>query len=584
MNTKSGSMARSATRKASGTADQRVGAQHEGALDRQGVEDELERGALLARHPGAQRQAPQGVEQPREQRPAAPQRPGRRGREHDQQGQRTSGRERSGGGPGWLPRRAVAANQAGGKAASQRRRVGRRAPARHAGDALQAERRADDDHEEERHLGDHERRLGAPDALHEEQRSRDHERLPERAEHQPRGARPDRARRARPPAAPRRASASRGRSGAAPDARGAARSRSRAACAPIRRPRRRASRPANSPSSGSAASAPVSAEREYAVGEGRQRVADEPAQDGRDQPLQHQGRDRQAAALRLGAEPRAEQRQDAFEHARTPYASHALVCTPGGERRACYRCGPCSSPCRARLAASRRSSGSRPSLRARRRVVCHPHPLFGGTMHNHVVYRVARALRSAGLAVLRFNFRGAGASAGVHDGGRGEVDDARAALDFLEQRFPGLALWAGGLLLRLAHAGGPRGARTSASASSCWWRCPARPSTARRCPRVRPPTWILMAGADEFGTLADLRARFPDAAGAHRRRGDRRRRPFLPRRDARARAARAGPSPSEASVTQTTAAPDLPAPQAARDPRLADAARHQRPRARSSAA
>jgi alpha/beta superfamily hydrolase len=77
-------------------------------------------------------------------------------------------------------------------------------------------------------------------------------------------------------------------------------------------------------------------------------------------------------------------------------------------------------------------------------VVCHAHPLHGGMMHFKVVFRVAKALQSAGLAVLRFNFRGVGRSEGAYDHGRGEKDDARAALDELERRFPGWPLLAGG--------------------------------------------------------------------------------------------------------------------------------------------
>ncbi len=77
----------------------------------------------------------------------------------------------------------------------------------------------------------------------------------------------------------------------------------------------------------------------------------------------------------------------------------------------------------------------RPPLAA---VVCHPHPLFGGTMHNKVVYQAAKSLDALGLPVLRFNFRGAGLSAGKHDGGEGEQGDVRAALDFLAKRFPGV--------------------------------------------------------------------------------------------------------------------------------------------------
>lgn len=69
-------------------------------------------------------------------------------------------------------------------------------------------------------------------------------------------------------------------------------------------------------------------------------------------------------------------------------------------------------------------------------VVCHPHPLFGGTMHNKVVHAAAEALARRGLPTLRFNFRGVGRSAGRHDHGRGEQDDLRAALDLLEARFP----------------------------------------------------------------------------------------------------------------------------------------------------
>ena len=71
-------------------------------------------------------------------------------------------------------------------------------------------------------------------------------------------------------------------------------------------------------------------------------------------------------------------------------------------------------------------------------VVCHPHPLFGGTMHNKVVYRLARGLRRAGVVVLRFNFRGVGGSAGEHAHLEGEIEDARAALGWLRERYPAL--------------------------------------------------------------------------------------------------------------------------------------------------
>ncbi|HEV7643144.1 MAG TPA: alpha/beta fold hydrolase [Pyrinomonadaceae bacterium] len=69
-------------------------------------------------------------------------------------------------------------------------------------------------------------------------------------------------------------------------------------------------------------------------------------------------------------------------------------------------------------------------------LVCHPHPLGAGTMHNKVVFRAAAGLLDAGLAALRFNFRGVGASTGTHDEGRGEQDDVRTALDFLAEKYP----------------------------------------------------------------------------------------------------------------------------------------------------
>jgi alpha/beta superfamily hydrolase len=69
-------------------------------------------------------------------------------------------------------------------------------------------------------------------------------------------------------------------------------------------------------------------------------------------------------------------------------------------------------------------------------VICHPHPLFGGTLHNKVVYQAAKSLDRLGIPTLRFNFRGAGLSAGVHDKGRGEQGDVQAAVDFLAKEFP----------------------------------------------------------------------------------------------------------------------------------------------------
>ena len=77
-------------------------------------------------------------------------------------------------------------------------------------------------------------------------------------------------------------------------------------------------------------------------------------------------------------------------------------------------------------------------------VVCHPHPIHGGTMHTKAVYRAAQALNDAGLVTLRFNFRGVGASTGSFDEGIGEREDLEAALDWLEREYPTLPLFAGG--------------------------------------------------------------------------------------------------------------------------------------------
>jgi alpha/beta superfamily hydrolase len=77
-------------------------------------------------------------------------------------------------------------------------------------------------------------------------------------------------------------------------------------------------------------------------------------------------------------------------------------------------------------------------------VFAHPLPIEGGTMHTKVVFQAAKALARIGCVVLRFNFRGVGRSAGTWDNGRGEMDDYRAASDFLAKRYPDLEMWAGG--------------------------------------------------------------------------------------------------------------------------------------------
>jgi alpha/beta superfamily hydrolase len=77
-------------------------------------------------------------------------------------------------------------------------------------------------------------------------------------------------------------------------------------------------------------------------------------------------------------------------------------------------------------------------------VVCHPHPLFSGTMDNKVVHTLARAMMECGAPAFRFNFRGVGASGGTFDSGRGEVDDLTAVVAEGRRRFPSARLWLGG--------------------------------------------------------------------------------------------------------------------------------------------
>jgi uncharacterized protein len=152
--------------------------------------------------------------------------------------------------------------------------------------------------------------------------------------------------------------------------------------------------------------------------------------------------------------------------------------------------------------------GTRPRAAA---VFCHPHPLYGGTMDNKVVFRAARGLQNAGIAVLRFNFRGVRGSDGVHDGHGGEVLDLRAALDWMQARYPAQQLWAGGFSF---------GSRTAAQGALVEPRIVrlvlvALPVLAFDCSYirdVRQPGFVLMAERDEYGTLSELTRRYPEVS------------------------------------------------------------------------
>lgn len=150
--------------------------------------------------------------------------------------------------------------------------------------------------------------------------------------------------------------------------------------------------------------------------------------------------------------------------------------------------------------------GSAPRAAA---VVCHPHPLHGGTMRNNVVHRTARGLHDAGLAVMRFNFRGVGGSEGVHDGEGAEEEDLAAALTEMRERYPGVPLWAAGFSFgsRTVIGLAPRDERIE---RVCLVALPVLAYDCRGALDVPQPGAIFMAGDDSFGTLGRLRCQMPE--------------------------------------------------------------------------
>jgi len=136
-------------------------------------------------------------------------------------------------------------------------------------------------------------------------------------------------------------------------------------------------------------------------------------------------------------------------------------------------------------------------------VICHPHPLYGGTMHNKVVHTLARALHEQGMPTLRFNFRGVGGSTGAYDDGRGESDDALAVIAWGRRRWPGAGLVLAGFSFGAAVA------LRAASAADAAQLITVAPAVARlgvALPRPDCP-WLLVIGdADELVDCAEVRA------------------------------------------------------------------------------
>jgi hypothetical protein len=143
-------------------------------------------------------------------------------------------------------------------------------------------------------------------------------------------------------------------------------------------------------------------------------------------------------------------------------------------------------------------------------LVCHPHPAHGGTMHNKVVYRIAKGLRRSGRVVARFNFRGVGRSAGSYDEAVGELEDARAALAWLRNRYPHLPYSLAGfsfgsrIIMRLgcaAQDAKARGANGLVAVGFPTWREDNTYLT-----RCTVPKLFIQSTVDEFGPRDQLEA------------------------------------------------------------------------------
>jgi alpha/beta superfamily hydrolase len=140
-------------------------------------------------------------------------------------------------------------------------------------------------------------------------------------------------------------------------------------------------------------------------------------------------------------------------------------------------------------------------------VVCHPHPLFGGTMHNKVVYQAAKALHLRGIPVLRFNFRGAGQSEGLHDRGSGEQDDVRAALDYLATEFSRAAILLAGFSFG-SLVGLRVGCADQRVSDLIGLGIPVDHSDLTYLRDCAKPKLIIQGGNDQFGSRANVAALF----------------------------------------------------------------------------
>jgi alpha/beta superfamily hydrolase len=146
-------------------------------------------------------------------------------------------------------------------------------------------------------------------------------------------------------------------------------------------------------------------------------------------------------------------------------------------------------------------------------LICHPHPSHGGTMHNKVVYRIARGLRRSGAVALRFNYRGVNLSEGQYDNGIGEIEDARAALAFLRERYPNLPFSLAGfsfgsrIILKL-------GCETAGASRLIAVGFPADREQGGELGRCEVPRIFIQSTNDEYGSKAALEAYVAGLPGA----------------------------------------------------------------------
>jgi alpha/beta superfamily hydrolase len=133
-------------------------------------------------------------------------------------------------------------------------------------------------------------------------------------------------------------------------------------------------------------------------------------------------------------------------------------------------------------------------------LVCHPHPRYGGTMHNKVVFRVAAALVELGFPTLRFNFRGVGRSTGVYDDGHGEREDVFAALDWLAQRYPSVPICLGGFSFG-SWVGLPVGCEDARTRQLIGVGVPVRLLGVDALEQCDKPKLIVQGQFDEYGPL-----------------------------------------------------------------------------------